>query len=178
MSANSSISSTWSFIAAKIRLSVSSESPAKILRASRILRRSEPNIFLHSTSYSLRNSVPSPFLDDANLAAALPASIPQYPPITIPPPVVCFTCPAASPTTRKLGDQHLRIGPETKIDPDLVASVVALGQFAWTSSSSSLLTFPFLEASPTRTLRSPVGMLQAKNPGAFWLPKNNSTRSS
>src|SRR5205809_2477676 len=84
--------------------------------------------------------------------------------MTIPPPVVCLTCPAASPTTRKFSDQHLSTGPDTRTDPDFVASTLDFGQWSLTSSSSSFFTLPFRHASPTRALWSPVGMLHAKNP--------------
>src|SRR5437879_13893441 len=95
----------------------------------------------------------------------------------MPPPVVCFTCPAASPTTMKPVDQHLDIGPATRTDPDLVASTEALGHCSLTRSSRNLFTLPFLEARPTLALFFPVGMLHAKNPGALLDPKNSSTRS-
>src|SRR5713226_875658 len=48
--------------------------------------------------------------------------------MTMPPPVVCLTCPAASPATRKFGAQHLPIGPETRTEPDFVVSITAFGQ--------------------------------------------------
>src|SRR2546428_4821986 len=96
----------------------------------------------------------------------------------IPPPVVCFTCPAASPVTRKLWDQHFPIGPETRTEPDLVASTTAFGQFSATKLSSSFFTFPFPEANPTRELWSPVGILHAKKLGARLLSKKRSTKLS
>src|SRR5690349_17244411 len=95
----------------------------------------------------------------------------------MPPPVVCFTCPAASPTIMKPGDQHLATGPATSTEPDFVASIVAFGHCSLTMSSRSFLTFPFFEARPTLALFLPVGMLHAKNPGALLDPKNNSTSS-
>src|SRR2546422_6044422 len=95
--------------------------------------------------------------------------------MTMPPPVVCLTCPAASPVTRKFSDQHLSTGPDTRTDPDFVASTEDFGQYSLTRSSSSFLTFPFRQASPTLALWSPVGMLHAKNPGARWFPKKSST---
>src|SRR5256712_8690922 len=95
----------------------------------------------------------------------------------MPPPVVCFTCPAASPTIMKPGDQHLATGPETRTDPDLVASIVDLGHCSLTRSSRNFLTLPFFEARPTLALFFPVGMLHAKNPGALLDPKKSSTRS-
>src|SRR2546426_9188315 len=97
--------------------------------------------------------------------------------MTMPPPVVCLTCPAASPVTRKFSDQHLSTGPDTRTDPDFVASTEDFGQYSLTRSSSSFLTFPFRQASPTLALWSPVGMLHAKNPGARWFPKKSSTMS-
>src|SRR5215472_4081144 len=95
----------------------------------------------------------------------------------MPPPVVCLTCPAASPTTMNPGDQHFPVGPETSTEPDFVASTVPLGHCSLTRSSRNFLTLPFFEARPTLALFLPVGMLQAKNPGARLDPKNNSTRS-
>src|SRR5712691_13465952 len=95
----------------------------------------------------------------------------------MPPPVVCFTCPAASPTTMNPGDQHLAIGPATSTDPDLVASTTAFGHCFLTRSSKKFLTLPFFEARPTLALFLPVGMFHAKNPGALLDPKKSSTRS-
>src|SRR3989441_3196012 len=97
--------------------------------------------------------------------------------MTIPPPVVCFTCPAASPTTMKPGDQHLAMGPATSTDPDLVTSTVDFGHCSLTRSSRNFLTLPLFEARPTLALFFPVGILHAKNPGALLDPKNSSTRS-
>src|SRR2546428_13276690 len=94
----------------------------------------------------------------------------------MPPPVVCFTCPAASPTTMKPGDQHLDIGPATSTDPDLVASIVAFGHCCLTRSSRNFLTFPFFDARSTLALFLSVGMLHSKNPGALLAPKKSSTR--
>src|SRR5215472_7376006 len=117
-----------------------------------IRRRSEPNFFLHSRSYSER--IFHRFSGDVfpALAAALPASIPEYPPMIMPPPVVCFTWLAASPTTRKFSAQHLSTGPDTSTEPDFVASTVDLGQNSYTSPSSSFFTLLFLEARPTLAL--------------------------
>src|SRR6266568_3169198 len=95
----------------------------------------------------------------------------------MPPPVVCLTCPAASPTTMNPGDQHLDIGPATRTDPDFVASIVAFGHCSLTRSSRNFITLPFFDARPTLALFFPVGMLHAKNPGALLAPKKSSTRS-
>src|SRR2546428_8537846 len=96
----------------------------------------------------------------------------------MPPPVVCLTCPAASPATMNLGDQHLSTGPEIRTLPDFVASILDFGQCSFTSWSRSVRTFPFEVARPALTLRSPVGMLHAKNPGALLEPTYRLTRSS
>src|SRR5438094_585654 len=118
MSATSWISGRYSLTPSKSLFSVSSDSPAKSLCAIPILLKSDPNFSRHSRSYAMRSLHRSSCGAFTALAAVLPASIPEYPPIMIPPPVVCLTWLAASPTTRKFSDQHLSMGPDTRTEPD------------------------------------------------------------
>src|SRR6266705_6681165 len=166
MSATSWISGRYSLTPSKSLFSVSSDSPAKSLWAIPILLKSDPNFARHSRSYAMRNLHLSSCGAFTALAASLPASIPEYPPIMMPPPVVCLTWLAASPTTRKFSDQHLSIGPDTRTEPDFVASTEDFGQNSLTRLSSNLFTLLFREASPTLALWSPVGMLPPQKPGA------------
>src|SRR6266516_6063471 len=166
MSATSCTSGRNSLTPSKSLFRVSSERLANNLWVIPILLKSAPNFSRHSRSYCSRNFHRSSRGALAAFDAACPASIPEYPPMIMPPPVVCLTWLAASPTTRKFSDQHLSIGPETSTEPDFVPSMVDFGQHSLTRSSSSFFTLPFPEANPTLELWSPVGMLHAKNPGA------------
>ena len=97
---------------------------------------------------------------------ACPAYTPPIPLVKIPPAVVGFACPAASPTITILSSANFLIGPLIQIGAKIFL-IVENSPFSLRNSSNVSATLMPLPAIPTFPFPSFDGITHAKNPGYF-----------